>query len=66
MEYFRSRARSSADDRCASAMEGTSCADDMILLHEREEKRLLFPLIRIWFWEAGDLVQLMFVTFSAQ
>jgi hypothetical protein len=31
-------------------MEGTNCADDMRLLHERIENRFLFPLARIWFF----------------
>jgi len=33
---------SGADDRYASAMEGTSCANDMRLLHERIEYRFSF------------------------
>jgi len=39
--------------------EGTSCADDM-------RYRFLFPLVRIWFSEAGNRIQLMFVAFLAQ
>jgi len=38
-------------------MEGTSCADDMRLLHERIENHFSFPLVRIWFWEAGNRIQ---------
>lgn len=33
-EAINGRGKRGADDRCASAMEGTSCADDMRLLHE--------------------------------
>jgi hypothetical protein len=31
-------------------MEGTSCADDMRLLHERMENCFPHPLVRIWFY----------------
>jgi hypothetical protein len=31
-------------------MEGTGCADDIKLLHERIENRFLLPLVWIWFW----------------
>jgi hypothetical protein len=31
-------------------MEGTSCADDMRLLHERIENSFPHPLVRIWFY----------------
>lgn len=34
----------------------TSCADDMRLLHERIENRFSFPLVRIWFLEAGVIL----------
>jgi hypothetical protein len=40
-------------------------ADDMRLLHERIENRFSFPLVRIWFLEAGNRIQLIFVAFSA-
>jgi len=33
-------------------MDGTSCADDMRLLHAIEN-RFSFPLVRIWFLESG-------------
>jgi hypothetical protein len=35
--------------------EGTSCADDMRLLHERIENRFLFCLIRIWFRKSDTI-----------
>jgi hypothetical protein len=35
-------------------MDGTSCADDMRLLHERIENRFSFPLVWIWFLEVGN------------
>jgi hypothetical protein len=31
-------------------MDGTSCADDMRLLHERMEYCFPHPLVRIWFY----------------
>ena len=46
----RKSAAQEADNRCASAMEGTSCEDDMRLLHERIENRFSFPLVQIWFY----------------
>ena len=44
------------DNRCASALEGTSCADDMRLLYKRAENRFPFPLVRIWFLEVGNRI----------
>ena len=38
----------------------------MRLLYERIENRFSFSLIRIWFLEAGNRIQVMFVAFSAQ
>jgi len=38
------RARSGADNRCASALEGASCEDDMRLLYERGREPFLISL----------------------
>jgi hypothetical protein len=43
-------------------MEGASCADDMRLLHKRVDNRFSFPLVRIWFLEAGNRI----VTFNVR
>jgi hypothetical protein len=37
-------------------MEGTSCADNMRLLYKRIDNRFSFPLVRIWFLEAGNRI----------
>jgi hypothetical protein len=58
------RARSGANNRRASAMEGTGSADDMRLLQERLENRFSLPWVRIWFLGVGKS-DIMFVAFSA-